>query len=569
MSEANGTGLHVEAPPDAAAAYQRERLQDGRDCLAAALDYLALGWAVTCCCPPDHAGVGKTHAKGCTSPGKAPLHIWKPLQQQRPSAEEVKSWWRLWPTANVGMALGRGSCAVRIDLEGPEALTRLQELAQGDLPRTLEFASGRMDGSGRGLLYALPAGLEAKTTSEGLALGGELRLQGEGAQTVLPPSRHKSGGRYVWAAGHGPTDIAMAPAPAWLLEALQQPRGGRASAQGSVGSYRDLAAPVREGGRHTYLVRLAGIMRGRGMSVAAITAALLAENAACCDPPLDDGEVLSIVASAAGWEQGPRPFAGEPDSRRAAVIIRDYWQEKNDFIFRRGALLYSRALGRERSAADLLRGAGSDLVDRLGAALEVPRDPETGLPVRSRIPGVFKIWAPTAYQDILQGLPDETPAAEIAEPAREEFRHRMAAALLSLTSIGRNNRVAGEAATTEVELRPAIQWADLFAKASRWGDVRGRQLWAMRGADGVLRVAIRAGLMGQLHAQALAALLPERLADLCEMYDVGRRCKVLGGDMRAIELESDFVQDLLAKGAPANPENQADGQTDSKTYGAA
>lgn len=214
---------------DAAGDYYRQRLRDGEACVAAAMGYLALGWSPLCLCPPDHVGV-REHAKTCKSPGKRPMHDWKYLQTGRPSEEEVRGWWRRWPTANVGVALGRGSRLVRVDLEGPQARDRLRELAGGDLPRTLRFTSGREDGSGEGVLFAVPSGLEVRTTVEGCNLGGELRLQAEGAQTVLPPSRHASGRRYEWLPGCGPEDVAAAPAPPWLLAALRQ--GGRGDRNG-------------------------------------------------------------------------------------------------------------------------------------------------------------------------------------------------------------------------------------------------------------------------------------------------------------------------------------------------
>ena len=46
-------------------------------------------------------------------------------------------------------------------------------------------------------------------------------------------------------------------------------------------------------------------MRRRGMSLEAIEAALLAENAARCDPPLPEKEVLTIARSVSRYEPGP------------------------------------------------------------------------------------------------------------------------------------------------------------------------------------------------------------------------------------------------------------------------
>src|SRR5262249_52038966 len=55
---------------------------------------------------------------------------------------------------------------------------------------------------------------------------------GYGSQTVMPPSTHNSGRQYTWKPGHGPNDIAAAPAPAWLLYLLTE--GRRQDGQGGV-----------------------------------------------------------------------------------------------------------------------------------------------------------------------------------------------------------------------------------------------------------------------------------------------------------------------------------------------
>jgi hypothetical protein len=68
-------------------------------------------------------------------------------------------------------------------------------------------------------------------------------------------------------------------------------------------------ASIIEGGRNSTLASLAGTMRQRGISEAAIYAALLAENIARCDPPLDDAEVQTIAASVASY-----PPSNEGDS---------------------------------------------------------------------------------------------------------------------------------------------------------------------------------------------------------------------------------------------------------------
>lgn len=54
---------------------------------------------------------------------------------------------------------------------------------------------------------------------------------------------------------------------------------------------------IRPGSRNTHLASLAGTMRRRDMTRAAIEAALMAENAEHCRPPLDDEEVTQIADS--------------------------------------------------------------------------------------------------------------------------------------------------------------------------------------------------------------------------------------------------------------------------------
>jgi hypothetical protein len=236
-----------DAPPisDALADYHRQRLADGAACLQAALDYLARDWPVVALCPPDHVGVARVsedHARTCKTPGKRPWHRWKEFQGRPPSEAEVREWWRRMPNSNVGVALGR---VLRVDVDGPAGEDRLRQLSGGDLPPTLEFTGDISKGS-RGLLYLAPPGIDLRTTSELPREGEELRLQGRGAQTVLPPSRHRKGMLYAWRPGHSPHEIEPAPAPAWLVRHLRAPAGPRSPspASGRPGNPAGPAAPA-------------------------------------------------------------------------------------------------------------------------------------------------------------------------------------------------------------------------------------------------------------------------------------------------------------------------------------
>jgi hypothetical protein len=100
---------------------------------------------------------------------------------------------------------------------------------------------------------------------------------------------------------------------------------------------------------------------------------------------------------------------------------------------------------------------------------------------------------------------------------------------------------------TEVQRRPLIEWARLFAKSGRWADVRGRRLWSRKEGDPPqLRVAFRVELFAQAHVMELARMTPRHFGELCVLYGVGRPVRVQGGDKRAVELADEFVADLLA-----------------------
>jgi hypothetical protein len=305
---------------DPAADAHQAALAAGRECLEAALRYLALDWPPLVCCPPDHLGVGRTHAKNCTSQGKAPFGPWKEFQTRLPTIDELRQKWRDLPNGNVGIALGRPGGPIRLDVEGAAGEARLAELSQGELPPTPAFRSGRADGTGRGLLYRLPEGLTWRTRAEGLGIGAELRIQGLGAQTVLPPSRHKEGGRYSWLPGRSPWEIVLAPAPPWLVRLMaEQARGGGG---------RRRAEPLADGemipggSRNSVLASLAGTMRRRGFSREAIAAALRVENEARCDPPLDAAEVDGIAERIARYAPTAVPGAcGNRCARPAHKVI--------------------------------------------------------------------------------------------------------------------------------------------------------------------------------------------------------------------------------------------------------
>jgi len=243
--------------------------------LKAALDYLDRGWSVI----PIRARE------------KRPQIAWQIYQQHRASADDVRGWFARWPDANVGIVTGAVSGLVVVDVDrqhgGEESLTRL-EREHGPLPITVEAISG---GGGRHLYFSHPGG--HLHNQVGLAPGIDLR--GDGGVSVAPPSVHPSGAHYAWRRGQRPGDVALAPMPNWLLEALD-PASGRI---GHPLAYwrKLLEAGVPEGQRNNSIASLAGHLLWHGVDATVATELLLCWNRERCHPPLPDEEVVRAVES--------------------------------------------------------------------------------------------------------------------------------------------------------------------------------------------------------------------------------------------------------------------------------
>jgi Bifunctional DNA primase/polymerase, N-terminal len=257
----NVPGPAAKGPAEAQPDYHDLCRQAGAECKAEALKLCELGLAPIPLCDPNHYATAKnysSHTKNCKekSWGKAPIVPWKDYQDKLPTKEEITRWWDDYPIANVGLVTGQGSGIARIDVDGEWGRQELLGWSRGDLPKTWMFKSSETGQTQ--YLYAWPATLPCKSTaSRGEGEHEELRLQGDGQQTVIPPSRHKSGSRYGWIPGHGPDDIPLAMAPQWLQERMgakpkaksKAPvaRSGQSLELGDLGVGGDIKTLIREG----------------------------------------------------------------------------------------------------------------------------------------------------------------------------------------------------------------------------------------------------------------------------------------------------------------------------------
>lgn len=269
--------------------------------LDAALDYARRGWPVFPCHTPTRGGCSCRDAERCSDIGKHP-RTEHGLKDATTDEATIRQWWRRWPDANIGIVTGKASGLLVLDVDprhGGDATLAELEREHGRLPDTVESLTG---GGGRHILFRCP-GYPVKSGAG--TLGPGLDVKADGGYIVAPPSLHLRGRRYEWEVSSHPDDIPIAEPPAWLLAMLKAESNGNRTAF-------TIPEAIREGERNATLYRLARSLKAKGLSFEANLAALKAENAAKCDPPLDEREVRGIAAHA--YEQPDRPeFAANGD----------------------------------------------------------------------------------------------------------------------------------------------------------------------------------------------------------------------------------------------------------------
>lgn len=231
-------------------------------------------------------------------------------------ADVIRGWFKQSPDANVAMPTGAASGLFVLDIDprhgGDQSLAAL-EAKYGPLPATLEALTG---GGGRHLFFASPQGQLIRNSAG--KLGPGLDVRGDGGYVVVPPSVHpETKQTYRWT-----SKVKPAPAPAWLIEALT-------TTAPVVESAPDATIPA--GQRNDTLARIAGAMRRKGCTPQAIEAALLAENARRCSPPLPESEVRGIAQSVSRYPSAPSASnaprveepSGPPSQRRIVLIAAD------------------------------------------------------------------------------------------------------------------------------------------------------------------------------------------------------------------------------------------------------
>jgi uncharacterized protein YdaU (DUF1376 family) len=275
-------------------------IHNEHDMLMHALKYASQAWRVL---PLHRTQDGRCSCgdEGCRSSGKHPrIGQWQ--KDATTEEEKIRQWWTTWPTANIGVATGRGSGVFVIDVDGPAGRNTLEQwrAEHNWQPDTLTAHTGK------GFhLYFRQEGSNVLTSAGKLGAGIDIR--GDGGYVVAPPSLHANGQTYTWE----DAEHSVAAAPAWLMESV-----ARRVPSADYGPSLTVDDAIPEGLRNHTVFKAGCYLRGLGYGAEDIEAALRQMNACQCDPPLELAEVTRITQSVAKYKPGKNKanYAASPRS---------------------------------------------------------------------------------------------------------------------------------------------------------------------------------------------------------------------------------------------------------------
>ena len=153
--------------------------------------YARYGWPIE---PVFEAKDGYCTCKegrGCSHAGRHP-RTKHGVHDATTNPEQIKRWWTQWPDANIGLATGRISEIIVIDVDPRNGgLKTLRALLKelGPLPKTITARSG---GGGIHFFFKYPD-FQVRSDLQGELLGPGVDVLSDNSLLVLPYSRHEFG----------------------------------------------------------------------------------------------------------------------------------------------------------------------------------------------------------------------------------------------------------------------------------------------------------------------------------------------------------------------------------------
>ena len=214
---------------------------------------------------------------------KAPLtpHGFKDASSNR---DQIAEWWEQNPEALVGVPTGQVNKLYVIDVDPagmPWYEAHREELTYWRIHRTRR--------EGVHVLYQIGADQKFQNSAGKIAPGVDTR--GEGGYVIWWPAA----GLEAW------VDDENAKPPVTEAKPVPPKANGRGNGK------------VKEGARHSALIRAAARLRGAGFNEAVLEAALLEVNRRECDPPQDEAEVRRIAAD----------YSAKPEDKEFSQALED------------------------------------------------------------------------------------------------------------------------------------------------------------------------------------------------------------------------------------------------------
>ena len=252
----------------------------------------------------EYAALGK-RVLPCRPSGKEPLTE-HGFRDATADARQIHRFWKQWPDANIGIATGKASELLVLDVDprhgGFKSLETL--CAHHKKTKTVVQITG---GGGLHIFFKHPGSMR------GMKLAPGIEVKADGGYIIVPPSVHPSGPQYQWANGKSLSDLQPARVPDWLLSEIALRRK-----QCSTLAETDFKT-WPEGERNTRLTRVAGSLRRQGCSRTEIATALQELNASRCKPPLPKSEVDRIAGGMERYQ--PAEHQGENLTQAKRLLL--------------------------------------------------------------------------------------------------------------------------------------------------------------------------------------------------------------------------------------------------------
>jgi hypothetical protein len=188
--------------------------------LQEAAQLIGAGYPIVSLCAPVEGGLCSApwHERPCERAGKRPITQYKAAGAALRSVAFVQqSIRKCWP-CNLAIMLLPGRVVVEAD--SPAAEAEVRSLA-GSACNATPMREAR---PGRGPAWIFEVPERAHTANRAhLGTSGAIDVRASGGLLVVPPSIHKTGHSYVWAAGRAPWLLRAVAAPPGLLALIERP----------------------------------------------------------------------------------------------------------------------------------------------------------------------------------------------------------------------------------------------------------------------------------------------------------------------------------------------------------